>query len=420
EKAGKAPPKVPEFRRQESFPFDRYGEIQAGDWLFYYNGNASTGGGHSVIFSHWTSEIVVTPKGVRYRAAKVFSQGRPEQGGRMHDALLGDQYADNPNGKKWLPIVPVTWVSRVTPDTAPATTAAALAGDPAANKRRSAENEKFIKAKETASRGTLDRDRLVEWLRDQNTQYVTTVFAHLSLDQVRLAREANESGELEALVRLNQRLHALAVNAWLLDRNEAAHYERVNRKYADEKAKSDAAQGKAEAEIAGIDQELGWNRTDLEELQRQRAELDLDPEIRKLKTDLAGIVVRKGMTKEQRDNVPVERKKKLEEIAAARKAQAEPDRVEKLRGARAELATLEKRKKALETKRAAQEKTRAAAAGASMPFGTVHAGSVTGQEKGGTTGRLADLKPQPDWKSLIIPLPPAPPAPAKPKAAKKK
>ncbi|HET7462928.1 MAG TPA: DUF4157 domain-containing protein [Longimicrobium sp.] len=407
------------YHRQKEFPFERFNELRAGDWVWYYNANASGGGGHSVIFSHWGVDPVTLPDGTRYRMAWVYSQPNPDRGGRWHSALLGDRYAENPDPKRrWEPIVPVTHVTRVGADAAPAATAADIAPGPGGKAATliANQNEAFIKAKEKALKGTMDRAKLRQWLRDRNLDFMMAAAHHLTADQVRLVREANQSDDLEALVRLNQRMRALANNVKLLDAGTAKQNEGVDKRYAEAKTKADAARGKAVAEISTIDAELATLKTETAARQQQRAGLDVDPQIKRLLEDWnrLGTRISAAKTSAERDTLRAERKKKQDEIAAARAlkaAQAAP-----LRALDRELRTLTGRATALEAKRAAQVKARDAADD-KLPYGLVHPGT-SGKEKAGTTGKLADLTPAPDWKTLITPAPPPPAAPAAP--AKKK
>jgi hypothetical protein len=404
------PAKGARFHRQPSLPIDRFDELQAGDWLWYYNANASEGGGHSVIFSHWEGETLTRKEdGARYRVAVVWSQPTPKRGGVRHRARLGDRFVPNPTNDLDPLVVPITHITRVTPDSAPATTVAELvptAQGKAATALGTA-NDAFIRAKEAKRKGTVDRAKLKTWLREQNRGFFMVLDAHLAKTQVKLIQDANRSEELEVLVRLYQRLRALSTNAVILDTNMAAANKRL-----------DAEHAAATAAKAGAERDLGLTDADLRNVASQagvaemkRSGLDVQPRIDDLTNAAAELQRQMGRMKAgpDRDEVNEQRQHLLDRADAARGVQRlqAPD----LAAVREELKKLAARKQELEAKRAKLLKTRDAVV---FPFGLVHPGSHSGEDTRGTTGRLADLDAVIEWDKVMDPAPAAPVTPKKP------
>jgi hypothetical protein len=395
------------YHRKPALPFERFGEVQAGDWIYVYNGNGSLSGGHSEIFSHFTSEEKTSAKGIRYRDAVVYSQPTSKSGGRRETERLGERFSPSER------ILTITYVGRVSPDAAPATEAAEVLPGGRAAEKMSAANERFIAARERALRAKVDRGLLKAWFRERNEGFIDALDPHLTDDQEAMLDKANAEGELEGLVHLYQRLGRLSANAVILDRNMEATYARLDPLHAEIQVKVTEAQEAADKELAAIDLELGTVRTDVQARTARRAALDVEPEIKRLRREWAALGPRiaKAPRGAARDALKAERQKKLDEIAALRVLKGE--RREERAALRAELGTLATRKRRLEAKRGKIARDRAAAARA-LPYGLVHPGRLDGQIKGNATGRLADLDPGPVWTTLIVPgstLPPPAPRP---------
>jgi hypothetical protein len=392
--------------RRAALPFSRFDEVRPGDWLWYYNANASGGGGHSVIFSRWTSEAATSAGGISYREAIAFSQSRPERGGREHTVRLGDRFSP---GER---IYPITHITRVTPDAAPATRPQDILPELPARRAAalSAENQRFLRQKERRLPGQVDAARLRGWLRAQNGTAIAALGDRVTEGQAALLEQTNGSDEIETLVRLHQRLRALGTHARILETNTTRTYdERLDARHAEAVARATGEREEADREVAQIDAELAPVRAAIDEREGRRVELDQDPEIRQLGSRSAELWrriqrLRRGL---DRDALVAERQEVRDRIAELR-AQQLANRGE-LREIRGELAGLRRRTVGLERRRTRATARRTAASERQLPYGLVHPGSLRGQDTGRPSGRLADLVPQPDWASLVEPAVPAAP-----------
>ncbi|HET7229582.1 MAG TPA: hypothetical protein VFJ16_06240 [Longimicrobium sp.] len=378
-------------------PFDDFKTIEPGDWLFIYNTNASDDGSHSVIFSHWSSDPARLPDGTRYRRAWVYSQPDAARGGRFHEALLGDQHAANP-ADRYNPITPVTHATWVTPETAPARTPADMIRGGAS---AASENEKFIQGKEQAFGMAVDRGELLRWLRERNGDFLVAAAHHLTGAQARLIGEAIQGGDLEALVRLYQQLGALAKNVKLLEANVAAENARVKEGYA----KAMKARDEAEGKIASIDTGLAGVKSQKDTLDREMAALKADPDVRRLE-EAAGALraqLQDPKLAGQRGQLRAALVERERELIAARQRVAK-----RVAQVNAELLQLASRRTSFEWQRG-QESTKRDAVLAKLPYNLVP-GSLAKEDQGSITGRLSEIRPQPDWRMFLIPF--SNPAPA--------
>jgi hypothetical protein len=387
EKAEAADPgKGSRFYRQPHLPFEKFNEFQTGDWLYIYNANASEGGGHSVIFSHWETgkDLVQTPPGARFRVAIVWSQPRPDTGGVQHRANLGDRFVPNPANNLAPFVTPVTHVSRVTPDTGPATTAAGMlpGRTGAAATKLVKDNEDFIKGKKL--KGPVNRKKLNTWLRDKNQSFMASLGTHLDPGQRAVLRDVNQGDDLEALVRLYQRLRTLNANARLLDENMRAYYAKLDPTYKAAKEKKEAASATEARHLRDIEVEIKSVESDprlkdptlVRELEAAAA--DVQREISKLQDG------------PERDELKMRRERYLDRADAARGVQ------------RKNVELRADRDKAL--------KARDAVEAIKLPFGVVHPGDLRKEERRqGTTGKLADINSDIEWDKLVDPAPTAPP-----------
>ncbi|WNZ60909.1 hypothetical protein QEG98_34065 [Myxococcus sp. MxC21-1] len=246
--AAENPGKGSRYYRQRHLPFEKLNDFQTGDWLYLYNANASEGGGHSVIFSHWETgkDLVHTPPGARYRVAIVWSQPTPARGGVQHKARLGDRFVPNPGNNLDPFVTPVTHVSRVTPDTGPARTAAEMlpGRTGAAATQLAKDNADFIQRKKL--KGPVNRKKLTTWLQTKNESFLVSLGNHLDPGQRAVLRGVNRGDDLEALVRLFQRLRTLSANARVLDANTLAYNAKLDPKHKQAKENK-------EAEVATFD-----------------------------------------------------------------------------------------------------------------------------------------------------------------------
>jgi hypothetical protein len=393
QKAEEADPgKGSRYYRQPHLPFEKFTDFQTGDWLYLYNANASEGGGHSVIFSHWQdAEIRVhAATGARFRIAIVWSQPRPDRGGVQHPTKLGDRFVPNPANNLDPFVTPVTFVSRVSPETAPATTAAEMLPGPtgAVATALAKANEDFIKGKKL--KGPVNRNRLKTWLRDKNESFMLSLGTHLDPGQRDVLRKVNVSDDLEALVRLYQRLRPMSANAKLLDEQTSAYYKKLDPTYKAAKEKKDVATAGAAKELRAAEARLKSVETDprvddqeiVRELERAAAD-----EQRAISRLPAG---------DERDDATMRRDRYLSRAAAARDVQRR----------RAELRA--GRDKAL--------KARDAEEAVKLPFGVVHPGDLRKEDRRrAISGRLADINADIEWDKLVDPPAPTTPPTATPK-----
>ncbi|MCY1020042.1 eCIS core domain-containing protein [Pyxidicoccus sp. MSG2] len=379
------PGKGARYYRQPHLPFEKFSEFQTGDWLYLYNGNSSEGGGHSVIFSHWETgkDLVKTPPGARYRVAIVWSQPRPDVGGVRHKANLGDRFVPNPANNLAPFVTPVTFVSRVTPDTGPATTAAEMlpGRTGAAATKLAKDNADFIQRKKL--KGPVNRKKLTTWLQTRNESFLVSLGNHLDPGQRAVLRAVNRGDDLEALVRLYQRLRTLSANARLLDANTRAYNAKLDPKHKKAQENKEAEVATATRNLRAVDVEIESVESDprlndptlARELEATAAELQR--EISRLKDG------------PERDELKMRREHYLDRAAAARGVQRK----------RGELRV--SRDKALKARDAAQA--------IKLPYGIVHPGDLGKEDRRQqTTGRLEDINADIEWDTLVDPAPTAP------------
>ncbi|MFN8394295.1 MAG: hypothetical protein U0176_06410 [Bacteroidia bacterium] len=224
-------------------------QIQPGDWLWYYNGNGSRIGSHSVIFSHWAGPQQSAPDGSLYRQAVCFSQGHPDSGGREHTANLGEHFFPEPHY-----IHPVVNWSRVDADAHPAGNLdEILQVDAEGRTTTNNSNTTYIQQAQSRRPGMqvnltalatpiqAEGQRLLNALTGADTGDGVTRPSHLTEGQTQMLRDGLANGMSQAtqghldgiqtLIRIQQRLAPIAANAALLDANTAAASERVEGRY---------------------------------------------------------------------------------------------------------------------------------------------------------------------------------------------
>ncbi|MCX5746380.1 MAG: DUF4157 domain-containing protein, partial [Proteobacteria bacterium] len=229
-------------------PMDELLAIQPGDWLYLFSNVDTAGGNHSVVFSHWMGEAVLGGE-FPYRQAVVFGQQHRDAGGAPTQPRLG------PNGcvpEQGAEVTIVTRIQRVAPDERPPETAADVAGGelalgatPAHVQVPRTASPELVAAlagpaaganlalavrMQTRYNGTLDLDALRRAIRDANAAMITTLStadaasgqrSRLDPGQVILLTQTNELAQIEALVRLNERLTSRVRNAHALDASQA-------------------------------------------------------------------------------------------------------------------------------------------------------------------------------------------------------
>lgn len=382
----------------ETLPFDQFDKIKPGDWLWYYNANGSGIGSHSVIFSRWASDTL-EEGGVRYRKAICFSQGRPESGGREHNANLGERFFKNDK----VQISPVNYITRVSEDTNPAQTVDELL--PKGSEKKEAAlhtgNEKYIAQVEKKYKRPVDRAKLMDLLRTENAGHIGHLSEQLTEGQEQLLSDANASDNLETLVRLTQRLRAIRNNSDIVLRNQEATNEKKGKEYEDTKAKVDAAEAKIDAEVAKLDAEKADLEKKVLDMTTEKDELDTAPEVKSKKGEFDKLDREiKGIEKKHKkdpdflktDEEFLKKKATRDALSTEIKSlkatgSSNKKEIEKLK---AEIAKLKKKLTSNGWSRTAQEKKRAQAK-KTLPYSLVHPGSWKGDVKGGTTGKLEDV-----------------------------
>lgn len=379
--AAENPGKGSKYYRQRHLPLAKLNDIQTGDWLYLYNANASEGGGHSVIFSHWEKkDLIQTPPGARYHVAIVWSQPTPARGGVQHKARLGDRFVPNPGNNLDPYVTPVTHIARVTPDTGPALTAAQMlpGRTGAAATKLAKENADFIQGKKL--KGPVNRKKLVTWLQARNESFLGSLGTHLDPGQLAVLRGVNRGDDLEALVRLFQRLRTLSTNARVLDANLRAYNAKLDPKHQ-------AAKEGKEAEVAAATRKLRAVDVEIEAVESDPRVND-PTLVRELETEAANL--QRQLSKlgagPEREELEMQRERYLAKAAAAREVQ--------------------RRRGELRVGRDKAVKARDAAQAIKLPYGVVHPGDLEKQDlRRQNTGRLADINADIDWSAVVDPAP---------------
>lgn len=410
------------FQRYGEMPFDDFDKIQGGDWLYYFNGNSSASGNHSVIFSRWAS-TVQEKDGVRYRTAIVFSQGSPKRGGKEHTVNLGESFrGDDPK------IRPVTNVNRVADGAQPADSVAdVLGGTMSEGTELNKSNKSYQKLFKRRHKSELDINLLRESLRKENKTLIDELAAldgeRLTDGQEGLLRAANQEENVENLVRLTQRLRTLTTSVRKHDANREQKFvtgkaaikgrrKRVaglNEKYDTNHAESEAKLAELKTQLDEVDAEMGPTRTDVERLEGKIDELGFKSEIKGITARLNASWVELKQYKPrtpERNAIMKERKeliaRRKELRASAKGNKAEVAVLEK------ELRPLKKKIRPLERKRAQIEKKQAAVQ-ATDPWGYAHTGNnKTGVDKrykfSGNIETVRSYKSSGDLKVVASPV----------------
>jgi uncharacterized protein Smg (DUF494 family) len=251
------PEKSPRIHRRSTLSMADFGKIRSGDWIWCYNANASAGGAHSVIFSHWEGKKQKTCNGVSFRRAIVYSQGQPKTGGRKHAVNLGDHFIDKPvvpvssndqcgssKDVKQLPkpIVPIVSISRVSENARPARSVEEIFPNIRNKKRLQKINNAFLKRVQKKYKRPVDLRKLKDFLHQENIQLINTLSNRLTKEKrAFLLRDNNflaqsdHPDNLKILISLTELLRAYKKGAVLLDDNMSLAYsERLNEEYAHE------------------------------------------------------------------------------------------------------------------------------------------------------------------------------------------
>lgn len=375
--------------RRHAFPFARFGELQPGDWLWYYNANSSGGGSHSVIFSRWAApEDEVN--GIHYHRAILFSQPRPERGGREHTANLGEQYY-NAGG---IAIYPVTYVTRVAETAHPARTVDELlpSGNARAEGRLSTANERFLARASRRFGRSVSRELLIEHLREENNDAITALSHRLTDGQRTLLQDANATTSLETLVRLTQRLRALRHNMEIYESNIESTYEgRLNERHAAALTAHELETARITGEMTEADRDLAAAATEIGRLNEVLSDRDLTPQLRDMRRELAQLRRQLGRMRRSDPDRATVREAVNNLRAALRLLERESrSRSREIGGLRSGIGVLERQSRRLRRLRERLER-QLGESEASLPYGLVHPGALGRQDSSRMTGRIEDI-----------------------------
>lgn len=394
------------FHRRAGLPWDRFGEIKPGDWLWYYNANGSAGGAHSVIFSRWATEAQ-SIGGVNYRQAICYSQGQPKSGGREHTANLGDKYYNDGKTK----VYPITWVTRVNEDARPAQSADEIL--PKGSEKKEAKlgksNEDYIKWVERKTKKPVDVEAVKAALRKETDALINKLSPRLTLGQWKMLREINKSDSIEDLVKLLQRMREMSSNSELLEKNTKKTFDdKLNDKHAEAAKKMTDEEAAANAKLAEIDGELNPMLEKLKAVEKKQGEL-VNPT-----AEMKVLYTKAGKMK--REIRALKRKKVAKDDPEMKKQvdarQEVLDKIEELKKARTkyfadkkalrkEFVALTRSARKIKWKRDAVTK-KLGKARKEMPFGMVHSGGLKTQKKIKVTGKLKEIFSYKAMKEFLI------------------
>ncbi len=243
------------FARLRGIPSGQFNSIEAGDWLWIYNGNGSGLGAHSIIFSHWTTDPVPGPEGGMCRKGVAYSQGHPAEGGRRHEIEVGDRFYFTEAPYRCISPI-INWIhinqeahaastieeilQMDPPSAAPEVTAAPPRGRrPRRDMSVRGRNETLLMQ---AARGSesINVQGLYADLIAEINGYMGVLAPRMSAHQISVitpyleprSGDTIDFGYLEILVRLIQRLKPMATNAAILTANTASSEDGVAERYA--------------------------------------------------------------------------------------------------------------------------------------------------------------------------------------------
>ena len=393
------PKSVRQSWRNEHLGFERFGELQPGDWLYIYNANGS--GNHSVIFSRWASGAnTLEGTDIQYRKAITYDQGSPDSGGKEHQLNLGSQFHRTED----ISISPITLVSRVNSDAKQATEVSELLPERGAKGEGKLEtsNAKFIKSVEKKYKGTFDMDGLFDQLRSENEGHITALDDRLTKGQKKLLQKANASTDLETLVRLTQRLRQLHTNADILKRNTDKTFAgKYDAKHAEEEAEYLLVKTTLTTELEGLAAEKKPLAEDLKTKSDRREALDTYAEIKELREELKRIKNLEKTDEEYADRKRL-RKEVIDKITVLKEIKAENK--DEFKALRSEINALKKQIGKIDGKTRKVEDKLAKATKA-LPYGMVAEGGKKGQDSrklsASNTGNLASLFKIENLKHLV-------------------
>ncbi len=386
--------------RRTEMSMARFGELQAGDWIYLYNANRSASGQHSVIFVRFIDETPQLQEGIPYRRAIVYNQPHPESGGVERTIYLGEQFvtsrpADHEHGIPYRhQIDTITLVTRVASSSRPAESVPELLPEPRRPDRIVQQNTRYLQRLERRLHAPVDRHLLTLWLRDQNARLIDGLGDRVTDAQRTLFMRANSGSDMETLVRLCQRLRALTTNAGLFDRTRQETEARLTARHEAEQTRLDELRQQLAPELATLDAQLTADqaradalndRPTSDQIREQRAEL------RRLERQL-----RRAPRGEERTRLRGEKADVRSRIRDLRNQRGSERR---------ELSTLRRQIRRARARQARLQR-QLAQAEARLPFGLLP-GRVGGEDPGYITGRLQDLAPPPPWSELVLRSTPA-------------
>lgn len=395
-----------------------------GDWMMIYNANggAASPGNHSVIFSHWASSTSQSADGNEFMQAVIFHQGNPATGGHETPIRLGDRY-DNA-----LNIFPVVSIMRASSDSHSATDYQSLfpSGGNAADA-----NIRYIQIVERRTRSRVNTEEIFNQLSRENERHILSLLEDrgegrggiITPRQQAMLNAANNSHDLEVVVRLTQRLRQWVQNAAVLRETMQVTYEGrtgerpidgLNSRHArisvDVEARSAVINDEmreVELNIAPIDNEVNL-------LTEEAQVLNFRPQIAALRGEVRAINAERAtypVGSPERARLGALRSDTIARIVQLLEQQR--DTSEPRSVLRARLRELRRLRRPLQRRMTQLERNLAAING-QLPEGMVHPGRLSGNDdRDASTGLLRDLFPvarhdrnmQPFLVPFLIPSP---------------
>ncbi len=207
------------FFRREAIPISDLRNLQRGDWLYIYNDNDSRSGDHSVIFSRWLDNWQELDETHIYRRAELFSQGRPESGGRSHQEWIGN-FSRTVEGRR---VKAVTWLRRSSLGSNPADAANEML--PTVSSGAATANIRFL------NDHNLEESSVMQRLEDQNRSLLDSLAWRLTRNQRAILLSINREDNLERRVQLNERLRNLSTNVSVSEAARARSVEAARSRY---------------------------------------------------------------------------------------------------------------------------------------------------------------------------------------------
>jgi hypothetical protein len=386
--------------------WDTVMSLEPGDWLYIYNANSSISGAHSIIFGGWEAPPGNDGPGRDYREARVFDQGRPKDGGESHTTLLGSDIFML--GKR--AVKPVSQITRMNPDAAPADTVDALTPDITGTVNGM--NKDFIRKlgwKKGMKSKMFDAREMNAWLKAENAKLIGILFSdgRLSEKQRELLDEANATDDNHTLVCLYQRVLQMAANSDALERNDDKTYGEKDAQH--EKAEADQAARTAEimGEVAPLQLEVTGIELSLVPLEWQLDTVDLGDDLKEAYAEWRRLrKERKALPKSDeagRAALRSEEEKVQDRIAEMTEHQK--DHKKDIKELKRTIKSLSADERRLEAKITAKLAKLAKDDPTAEIFGLVHGGSRKGTVNEKINGAYADIVGKVPWETFMIEKP---------------